>query len=78
MNILISLSCTLEELSLLSSVLVVDSSFKMVLDLKIGLMSGVTSSQGFCFGKSGEVLTLKIRLKAFTAMMRQVSQAVCF
>lgn len=29
--------------------------------------------QGFCFGKSGEVLTLTIRLKAFTSMMRQVS-----
>ncbi|XP_038135088.1 ATP-dependent translocase ABCB1-like [Cyprinodon tularosa] len=27
--------------------------------------------QGFCFGKSGEVLTLKLRLGAFKAMMRQ-------
>uniref|UniRef100_A0A673ARI1 ATP-binding cassette, sub-family B (MDR/TAP), member 4 n=1 Tax=Sphaeramia orbicularis TaxID=375764 RepID=A0A673ARI1_9TELE len=27
--------------------------------------------QGFCFGKSGEILTLKLRLKAFTAIMRQ-------
>ncbi|KAM3615029.1 uncharacterized protein V6R79_022403 [Siganus canaliculatus] len=27
--------------------------------------------QGFCFGKSGEVLTLNLRLKAFTSMMRQ-------
>uniref|UniRef100_A0A3B4BAP2 Uncharacterized protein n=1 Tax=Periophthalmus magnuspinnatus TaxID=409849 RepID=A0A3B4BAP2_9GOBI len=26
---------------------------------------------GFCFGKSGELLTLKLRLKAFTAIMRQ-------
>uniref|UniRef100_A0A671WWP5 ATP-binding cassette, sub-family B (MDR/TAP), member 4 n=1 Tax=Sparus aurata TaxID=8175 RepID=A0A671WWP5_SPAAU len=26
---------------------------------------------GFCFGKSGEILTLKLRLKAFTSMMRQ-------
>lgn len=28
--------------------------------------------QGFCFGKSGEVLTLKLRLGAFKAMLRQV------
>ncbi|XP_051921770.1 ATP-binding cassette, sub-family B (MDR/TAP), member 4 isoform X17 [Hippocampus zosterae] len=27
--------------------------------------------QGFCFDKSGEILTLKLRLAAFTAMMRQ-------
>uniref|UniRef100_A0A8C4I844 ATP-binding cassette, sub-family B (MDR/TAP), member 4 n=1 Tax=Dicentrarchus labrax TaxID=13489 RepID=A0A8C4I844_DICLA len=27
--------------------------------------------QGYCFGKSGETLTQKLRLKAFTAMMRQ-------
>lgn len=27
--------------------------------------------QGFCFGKSGEILTKKLRLKAFQAMMRQ-------
>ncbi|XP_078107980.1 ATP-dependent translocase ABCB1 isoform X1 [Sander vitreus] len=27
--------------------------------------------QGFCFGKSGEILTLKLRLGAFKAMMRQ-------
>ncbi|XP_017280598.1 ATP-binding cassette, sub-family B (MDR/TAP), member 4 [Kryptolebias marmoratus] len=27
--------------------------------------------QGFCFGKSGEVLTLKLRLGAFKSMMRQ-------
>ncbi|XP_028983716.1 ATP-binding cassette, sub-family B (MDR/TAP), member 4 isoform X2 [Betta splendens] len=27
--------------------------------------------QGFCFGKSGEVLTLKLRLRAFKSMMRQ-------
>lgn len=33
----------------------------------------VKYSQGFCFGKSGEILTLKLRLKAFTSMMRQVS-----
>lgn len=33
----------------------------------------VNFSQGYCFGKSGEVLTMKLRLKAFTSMMRQVS-----
>ncbi|XP_068179994.1 ATP-dependent translocase ABCB1 isoform X2 [Antennarius striatus] len=27
--------------------------------------------QGFCFGKSGEILTLKLRLSAFTSMMKQ-------
>uniref|UniRef100_A0A7N6C050 ATP-binding cassette, sub-family B (MDR/TAP), member 4 n=1 Tax=Anabas testudineus TaxID=64144 RepID=A0A7N6C050_ANATE len=27
--------------------------------------------QGFCFGKSGEILTLKLRLRAFKSMMRQ-------
>uniref|UniRef100_A0A4W6CGJ9 ATP-binding cassette, sub-family B (MDR/TAP), member 4 n=1 Tax=Lates calcarifer TaxID=8187 RepID=A0A4W6CGJ9_LATCA len=27
--------------------------------------------QGYCFGKSGEILTLKLRLGAFKAMMRQ-------
>ncbi|XP_077431417.1 ATP-dependent translocase ABCB1-like isoform X1 [Vanacampus margaritifer] len=27
--------------------------------------------QGFCFGKSGELLTMKLRLAAFKAMMRQ-------
>ncbi|XP_061633407.1 ATP-dependent translocase ABCB1-like isoform X1 [Phyllopteryx taeniolatus] len=27
--------------------------------------------QGFCFGKSGEILTMKLRLAAFKAMMRQ-------
>ncbi|KAM9353467.1 ATP-dependent translocase ABCB1 [Symphorus nematophorus] len=38
----------------------------------IGGVSFVTMFlQGFCFGKSGEVLTLKLRLKAFTSMMRQ-------
>ncbi|KAK7886789.1 hypothetical protein WMY93_026410 [Mugilogobius chulae] len=38
----------------------------------IGGVSFVTMFlQGFCFGKSGEILTLKLRLKAFTAIMRQ-------
>ncbi|XP_015248371.1 PREDICTED: multidrug resistance protein 1-like [Cyprinodon variegatus] len=32
--------------------------------------------QGFCFGKSGEVLTLKLRLGAFKAMMRQVMDSI--
>ncbi|XP_054636998.1 ATP-dependent translocase ABCB1-like isoform X1 [Dunckerocampus dactyliophorus] len=27
--------------------------------------------QGFCFGKSGEILTMKLRLSAFKSMMRQ-------
>lgn len=29
-------------------------------------------SQGFCFGKAGEILTMRLRSKAFNAMMRQV------
>uniref|UniRef100_A0A3Q4AJP3 ATP-binding cassette sub-family B member 5 n=1 Tax=Mola mola TaxID=94237 RepID=A0A3Q4AJP3_MOLML len=38
----------------------------------IGCVTFVTMFlQGFCFGKSGEILTLKLRLKAFTSMMRQ-------
>ncbi|KAK5862309.1 hypothetical protein PBY51_017719 [Eleginops maclovinus] len=38
----------------------------------IGAVSFVaTFFQGFCFGKSGELLTLKLRLGAFKAMMRQ-------
>lgn len=38
----------------------------------IGCVSFVTMFlQGYCFGKSGEILTLKLRLRAFTAMMRQ-------
>uniref|UniRef100_A0A8C6UZF5 ATP binding cassette subfamily B member 1 n=1 Tax=Neogobius melanostomus TaxID=47308 RepID=A0A8C6UZF5_9GOBI len=38
----------------------------------IGGVSFVTMFlQGYCFGKSGEILTLKLRLKAFTAIMRQ-------
>ncbi|XP_070768347.1 ATP-dependent translocase ABCB1 [Enoplosus armatus] len=38
----------------------------------IGVMSFVTMFlQGFCFGKSGEILTLKLRLGAFKSMMRQ-------
>ncbi|KAL2084174.1 hypothetical protein ACEWY4_019692 [Coilia grayii] len=38
----------------------------------IGLVSFVTLFlQGFCFGKAGEILTMKLRLSAFKAMMRQ-------
>ncbi|KAM9310241.1 ATP-dependent translocase ABCB1-like [Pholidichthys leucotaenia] len=38
----------------------------------IGGVSFVTMFlQGFCFGKSGEVLTMKLRLWAFKAMLRQ-------
>uniref|UniRef100_A0A3Q2XLB5 ATP-binding cassette, sub-family B (MDR/TAP), member 4 n=1 Tax=Hippocampus comes TaxID=109280 RepID=A0A3Q2XLB5_HIPCM len=38
----------------------------------IGAVSFVTMFlQGFCFGKSGELLTMKLRLAAFKAMMRQ-------
>ncbi|KAE8288797.1 Multidrug resistance protein 1 [Larimichthys crocea] len=38
----------------------------------LGVLSFLTMFlQGFCFGKSGEILTLKLRLKAFTSMMRQ-------
>ncbi|KAM9852100.1 ATP-dependent translocase ABCB1 [Aulostomus maculatus] len=38
----------------------------------IGAISFVTMFlQGFCFGKSGEILTLKLRLAAFKSMMRQ-------
>ncbi|KAM7383493.1 hypothetical protein PAMP_003139 [Pampus punctatissimus] len=29
--------------------------------------------QGYCFGKSGEILTLKMRLRAFKSMMRQAT-----
>uniref|UniRef100_A0AAZ3QUP6 ATP-binding cassette, sub-family B (MDR/TAP), member 4 n=1 Tax=Oncorhynchus tshawytscha TaxID=74940 RepID=A0AAZ3QUP6_ONCTS len=31
----------------------------------------LSSLQGFCFGKAGEILTMKLRLMAFKAMMRQ-------
>ncbi|MEQ2194105.1 hypothetical protein XENOCAPTIV_023406, partial [Xenoophorus captivus] len=33
---------------------------------------GEKTEEGFCFGKSGEVLTLKLRLGAFKSMLRQV------
>ncbi|XP_030639389.1 ATP-dependent translocase ABCB1 [Chanos chanos] len=38
----------------------------------IGAVSFVTLFfQGFCFGKAGEILTMRLRYKAFKAMMRQ-------
>uniref|UniRef100_A0A671WWQ0 ATP-binding cassette, sub-family B (MDR/TAP), member 4 n=1 Tax=Sparus aurata TaxID=8175 RepID=A0A671WWQ0_SPAAU len=48
------------------------STFFALMFAGIGAVSFVTMFlQGFCFGKSGEILTLKLRLKAFTSMMRQ-------
>ncbi|XP_028280398.1 ATP-dependent translocase ABCB1 [Parambassis ranga] len=48
------------------------SNFFSLMFVAIGGVSFVTMFlQGFCFGKSGEVLTLKLRLLAFKAMMRQ-------
>uniref|UniRef100_A0A673ASJ7 ATP-binding cassette, sub-family B (MDR/TAP), member 4 n=1 Tax=Sphaeramia orbicularis TaxID=375764 RepID=A0A673ASJ7_9TELE len=48
------------------------STMYSLLFVAIGATSFVTMFlQGFCFGKSGEILTLKLRLKAFTAIMRQ-------
>uniref|UniRef100_A0A3Q3VSZ1 Uncharacterized protein n=1 Tax=Mola mola TaxID=94237 RepID=A0A3Q3VSZ1_MOLML len=48
------------------------SVFFSIMFAVIGCISFVTMFlQGFCFGKSGEILTLKLRLKAFTSMMRQ-------
>ncbi|XP_048117280.1 ATP-binding cassette, sub-family B (MDR/TAP), member 4 isoform X1 [Alosa alosa] len=38
----------------------------------IGVVSFITLFlQGFCFGKAGEILTMRLRLSAFKAMMRQ-------
>lgn len=48
------------------------SEFFALMFVAVGAVSFVTMFlQGFCFGKSGELLTLKLRLKAFTSMMRQ-------
>ncbi|XP_024123995.1 ATP-binding cassette, sub-family B (MDR/TAP), member 4 [Oryzias melastigma] len=48
------------------------SQFFSLMFVTIGGVSFVTMFlQGFCFGKSGEVLTLKLRLGAFKAMLRQ-------
>ncbi|KAM9724519.1 ATP-dependent translocase ABCB1 [Menidia menidia] len=48
------------------------SNFFSLMFVAIGAVCFVTMFlQGFCFGKSGEVLTLKLRLGAFKSMMRQ-------
>ncbi|XP_068615681.1 ATP-dependent translocase ABCB1 [Brachionichthys hirsutus] len=48
------------------------STFFSLMFAAIGGVSFVTMFlQGFCFGKSGEILTLKLRLNAFTSMMKQ-------
>ncbi|XP_051921755.1 ATP-binding cassette, sub-family B (MDR/TAP), member 4 isoform X3 [Hippocampus zosterae] len=48
------------------------SLFFSLMFVVIGAVSFVTMFlQGFCFGKSGELLTMKLRLAAFKAMMRQ-------
>ncbi|XP_074509784.1 ATP-dependent translocase ABCB1 isoform X1 [Sebastes fasciatus] len=48
------------------------ASFFSLMFVVIGVVSFVAMFlQGFCFGKSGEILTLKLRLGAFKAMMRQ-------
>ncbi|KAI3361034.1 hypothetical protein L3Q82_013229, partial [Scortum barcoo] len=48
------------------------SEFFSVMFAAIGAVSFVTMFlQGYCFGKSGEILTLKLRLRAFKSMMRQ-------
>uniref|UniRef100_A0A665UJT8 ATP-binding cassette, sub-family B (MDR/TAP), member 4 n=1 Tax=Echeneis naucrates TaxID=173247 RepID=A0A665UJT8_ECHNA len=48
------------------------ATFFSLMFVAIGAVSFVTMFlQGFCFGKSGEILTLKLRLGAFKSMMRQ-------
>ncbi|XP_077576405.1 ATP-dependent translocase ABCB1-like isoform X2 [Stigmatopora nigra] len=48
------------------------SYFFSLLFAVIGAVSFVTMFlQGYCFGKSGEILTMKMRLAAFKAMLRQ-------
>lgn len=48
------------------------STFFSLMFATIGGVSFVTMFlQGFCFGKAGEILTMKLRLGAFKAMMRQ-------
>ncbi|KAK1895893.1 ATP-dependent translocase ABCB1 [Dissostichus eleginoides] len=48
------------------------ASYFSLMFVLIGAVSFVAMFlQGFCFGKSGELLTLKLRLGAFKAMMRQ-------
>uniref|UniRef100_A0A3P9PPQ3 ATP binding cassette subfamily B member 1 n=1 Tax=Poecilia reticulata TaxID=8081 RepID=A0A3P9PPQ3_POERE len=48
------------------------SDFFSLMFVTIGIVCFFTMFlQGFCFGKSGEILTLKLRLGAFKSMMRQ-------
>ncbi|XP_054477289.1 ATP-binding cassette, sub-family B (MDR/TAP), member 4 [Anoplopoma fimbria] len=48
------------------------ASFYSLMFVVIGAITFVSMFlQGFCFGKSGEILTLRLRLGAFKAMMRQ-------
>ncbi|MEQ2314167.1 Multidrug resistance protein 1, partial [Ameca splendens] len=48
------------------------SNFFSLMFVAIGVVCFFTMFlQGFCFGKSGEVLTLKLRLGAFKSMLRQ-------
>ncbi|XP_054597176.2 ATP-dependent translocase ABCB1 isoform X2 [Nothobranchius furzeri] len=48
------------------------SNFFSLMFVAIGVVCFCTMFlQGFCFGKSGEVLTLKLRLGAFKSMLRQ-------
>ncbi|XP_007556225.1 ATP-dependent translocase ABCB1 [Poecilia formosa] len=48
------------------------SNFFSLMFVTIGVVCFFTMFlQGFCFGKSGEILTLKLRLGAFKSMMRQ-------
>nr|QKW91241.1 P-glycoprotein [Gambusia affinis] len=48
------------------------SNFFSLMFVAIGVVCFFTMFlQGFCFGKSGEILTLKLRLSAFKSMMRQ-------
>ncbi|XP_041708101.1 ATP-dependent translocase ABCB1-like isoform X2 [Coregonus clupeaformis] len=48
------------------------SSFYSIMFAATGVVSFITMFlQGFCFGKAGEILTMKLRLMAFKSMMRQ-------
>ncbi|KAJ3597609.1 hypothetical protein NHX12_001132 [Muraenolepis orangiensis] len=48
------------------------SAFFSIMFAVIGVVSFFSMFlQGFCFGKAGEILTMKLRLSAFTSMMKQ-------
>lgn len=47
------------------------------LPFSFSLSPSLSLSQGFMFGKSGELLTMRLRSQTFKAMLRQVSSAVC-